>query len=317
MQRLHGQARKFFELPQEAKEEIGIARCPAGGRGYQRLGENVTQGRKDWHEAIDFYAELEVADIDLEVLKRSPGASSEADLARMRSFVFGRNQWPNRPAEFRPVVEAHFVRMAHLGSALMEAMTVAFGLPHAHFLPLTDRSFWVARVIGYPPLGDARGEGVGLSVGEHTDYGCWTLLAQDDTPGALEVRSADGSWMAVEPRPGTLVVNLGDMLSVWTGRRFKANPHRVRHTAPGKLRTSVAFFYEPNFDAAIEPLAIDPAVAGPPGTAALGTVEADMGNPTEALTRALNGGGLFYGEHLFDKVSNNFGPPAGETSGQR
>ena len=29
-------------------------------RGYQRLGTNVTNGRRDWHEAIDLYREVQV-----------------------------------------------------------------------------------------------------------------------------------------------------------------------------------------------------------------------------------------------------------------
>ena len=47
----------------------------------------------------------------------------------------------------------------------------------AHFRVLTDHSFWCARVIGYPALSE--GKEVGLSCGEHSDYGCWTILSQD------------------------------------------------------------------------------------------------------------------------------------------
>ena len=66
------------------------------------------------------------------------------------------------------------------------------------------------RVIGYPAL---QREQLNLSCGEHTDYGCWTILAQDETPDALEVQLPTGQWEKVQPRPGAFVVNLGDMLS--------------------------------------------------------------------------------------------------------
>ena len=48
---------------------------------------------------------------------------------------------------------------------------MALQLPEHFFESKTDRSFWCARIIGYPRA-DAQ------SCGEHTDYGCWTLLAQ-------------------------------------------------------------------------------------------------------------------------------------------
>merc|ERR1712007_366332 len=131
----------------------------------------------------------------------------------------------------------------------------AFDLPEKYFQSLTNESFWCARIIGYPALQEAVGK-VGDSVGVHTDYGCWTILCQDDTPGALQVQRFDGTWIQADPIPGAFVVNLGDMLSLWTGSRFSATPHCVRHTQPGKYRTSVAFFFEPNFDAVIKPLSI-------------------------------------------------------------
>mmetsp|Transcript_181337 Transcript_181337/g.575491 ORF Transcript_181337/g.575491 Transcript_181337/m.575491 type:complete len:117 (-) Transcript_181337:95-445(-) len=111
---------------------------------------------------------------------------------------------------------------------------------------------------------------------------------------------SDGTWTTVEPVPGAFVVNLGDMLSVWTQRRFAATPHRVRQTRRDRYRTSVAFFFEPNFDAVIHPLQ-NCALRG-----AAAASNADFEHSTEPLRRAMRGGGLVYGEHLFAKVSGNF-----------
>lgn len=57
----------------------------------------------------------------------------------------------------------------------LKAMALGLGLPQHFFDALTDRSFWCVRVIGYPAL---HREQLNLSCGEHTDYGCWTILAQ-------------------------------------------------------------------------------------------------------------------------------------------
>ncbi len=46
--------------------------------------------------------------------------------------------------------------------------------------------------------------------GQHTDWGALTVLAVDDQKG-LEVE-LDGRWLSVPPRPGTFIVNVGDLL---------------------------------------------------------------------------------------------------------
>jgi hypothetical protein len=88
------------------------------------------------------------------------------------------------------------------------------------------------------PDGQASRSGVGA----HSDSGMLTLLIQDDT-GGLEAQLADGgAWIAVPPKEGMIVVNLGEMLQVATKGYFLATVHRVVNT-PGKERLSFPFFY--------------------------------------------------------------------------
>ena len=54
------------------------------------------------------------------------------------------------------------------------------------------------------------------------------------------------------PVDGTLVVNIGDMLEVWTNGAFKSNMHRVANT--GREQYSMPFFVAADYDAVIEPL---------------------------------------------------------------
>jgi len=108
--------------------------------------------------------------------------------------------------------------------------------------------------LSYPP---ARAEGWG--VGEHTDYGLLTLLAQDDQ-GGLQVRT-DRGWIDVPPLEGTLVVNVGDMLERLSGGRFVSAPHRVRNHGAGD-RLSFPLFYDPDFSAQMLPAVEAPREAG-------------------------------------------------------
>src|SRR3546814_6818802 len=58
------------------------------------------------------------------------------------------------------------------------------------------------RIFRYPPTPPARDGQESWGVGEHSDYGLLTLLAQDEH-GGLQVKTP-GGWIAAPPLPGTL-----------------------------------------------------------------------------------------------------------------
>jgi isopenicillin N synthase-like dioxygenase len=88
----------------------------------------------------------------------------------------------------------------------------------------------------------------------HTDFGTVTVLYQDDAPGGLQVQHRDGRWLDVPPVPGSFVVNLGRLMTLWTNDRWASTVHRVVNPPPDQShldRISIAFFHQPNPDAAI------------------------------------------------------------------
>ncbi|KAI8926858.1 hypothetical protein BC831DRAFT_454729 [Entophlyctis helioformis] len=258
-------AKEFFELPPEEKELVSIAKTDLA-RGYQRLGQNITQYAKDWHEGFDLYA---------------PVGPDHTIRKRGLKTLAGTNPIPARPENFEPVVNRYVQLMRDLGMATMRAMAVGLGLDETYFDPYMNDSFWVMRLIGYPPLSQGS-DGVGISCGEHTDYGCLTILNTDETTGALQVKAKSGEWINADPVPGAFVINIGDMVNVWTNGLYTSTLHRVVHTK-SSFRVSVPFFFEPNFDATIAPL--------PQCIAATGK---QSYHP------------VMYGDHLLSKVTNNF-----------
>lgn len=239
-------ARSFF-LDASEEEKALIARQDAGvghgdgARGWQRLGENVTQGRRDWHEAVDFYKEQDHG---------GPPYKS----------LLGRNQWPATPPQLRTVFEDYIAQVLKVGTAVVRAMGFALDRDHEEvFVDHTRDSFWTLRMIGYPPLETSstalNGDEAGVSCGEHCDYGCLTLLLADSTKGALEVQHRSGSWIKADPLPGAFVVNIGDMMERWTNGLWQSTPHRVIHRGGHDWRISVPFFFEPDYDAVVKPLA--------------------------------------------------------------
>lgn len=116
-----------------------------GARGYQTIGENITQGKRDWHEGLDLYRPVPDRDPPFEL-------------------TMGRNKWP--PGEFRKVYEGYISKLLQLGEAVMRAMALGLGEDESYFQEFVDQSFWVMRAIGYPPL--ETGDDGGISCGEHT-----------------------------------------------------------------------------------------------------------------------------------------------------
>ncbi|XP_077249982.1 homoarginine-6-hydroxylase 2-ODD-233-like isoform X2 [Tasmannia lanceolata] len=261
--------RQFFHLPYEEKVKIKMC-AMTGFRGYQRVGENITEGKLDMHEAIDCYREVE------------HGVHGQLGKA-----LEGSNIWPDYPPNFKQLMEEYIILLRDLSRTIMRGIALALGGSLYTFEgERAGDPFWVLRIIGYPSLIDTeRSElhDTGIGCGAHTDYGLLTLVNQDDDISALQVRNRSGEWICAPPIPGTFVCNIGDMLKVWSNGLYESTLHRVMNNS-SKYRVSIPFFYEPNFDAVVEPLDFCKKKTG--GIAKFESV--------------------VYGKHLVQKVTTNF-----------
>ncbi|KAD5507594.1 hypothetical protein R6Q59_031609 [Mikania micrantha] len=86
----------------------------------------------------------------------------------------------------------------------------------------------------------------------HTDSGFLTILHDDEGVGGLEVMNGSGEFVPADPWPGTLLLNLGDMATVWSNGRFRNVKHRVL-CKEGNTRHSIASFVV-GLDETLEPL---------------------------------------------------------------
>ena len=163
--------------------------------------------------------------------------------------LHGRNLFPRQVPELGPLVLAYLGALTGVGQAVLRGVALSLGLEADYFATgyAADPTV-LFRIFSYPPspAGDD-----GWGVGEHTDYGLLTLLAQDDS-GGLQVRSPEG-WIDAPPLTGTFVCNIGDMLDRLTGGWYRSTPHRVRNLS-GQARLSFPFFLDPGFDAEVPPL---------------------------------------------------------------
>ena len=123
-----------------------------------------------------------------------------------------------------------------------------------HFDDFMRHPTCTTRLLHYPPQpADAAPGQIGC--GAHTDWGALTLLAQDEA-GGLQVQTLDEGWIDVPPDSEVLVVNTGDMMPRWTNDRWRSTPHRVINRLSGRDRWSIAYFFDLDAEASIEPLPV-------------------------------------------------------------
>jgi isopenicillin N synthase-like dioxygenase len=94
-----------------------------------------------------------------------------------------------------------------------------------------------------------------MRMGAHTDYTSFTLLATDPIRG-LQILDPSGAWVDVIPQPGNLLMNVGDLLAIWTNDAWPSTLHRVLPMRLGSAptRRTAAFFHYPDLDVRVEPL---------------------------------------------------------------
>ena len=84
----------------------------------------------------------------------------------------------------------------------------------------------------------------------HTDFGSLTLLFRQPV-AALQVRMPDETWKWVKPYPGSITVNIADVLQFWTGGYLKSSVHRVVTPPQDQAhidRLGLLYFLRPAYD---------------------------------------------------------------------
>ncbi len=229
------QTKRFFDQAAAEKNALHISKSPVH-RGYFPVFEEATDpgmGRGDLKEGFDLARDLPPDD----------------PAVRAGKPLHGPNVWPENLPGFRPAIEAYFAEMRRLAEDLMAGFALGLGLEEDFFADKIDQPLAQLRLLHYPPQA-ATPEAETIGCGTHSDYGCLTILNQDDK-GGLIVRARSGGWIEVPPLPGAFVVNIGDQMARWTNGRFAATPHRVINRS-GQERYSMPFFFDPNFDTLVE-----------------------------------------------------------------
>jgi isopenicillin N synthase-like dioxygenase len=268
IQRTLAEAKRFFALPPERKAEIAIEKSPCH-RGWFRLGG----------ENLDPAKQTQAGDLK-EGIKIGRDLAPDHPLVQAGLPLHGPDQWPSGLPGWKETMLECYGALSGLGRAIMRAFALALDLPENHFDKWLTGPMATLGPLHYPPqsgrITEAR-----LGAGAHTDFGCLTILWQDDA-GGLQVKNLAGQWIDAPPVPGSFVVNIGDMMARWSNDLFTSTYHRVINTS-GRDRYSMPFFFDPDFNADLTAL---PTCVGP-------------GRPAKYPPTT-------GGQHLLDRINETF-----------
>lgn len=237
-------ARTFFDLPQETKDKVR-APFPGYPYGYLGTGTEALAKSKGQETPPDLKESFNGGPLAV-----PPGLDDPEAL----SFCYAATIWPEKPDGFRAAWSAYYAVMEDLAARIMRVFAVALDLPENHFDAYIDRPISALRALNYPHPTVPPKPGQ-LRAGAHTDYGSLTILLPQAASGGLEILAPDGNWRSVPPVDGAFVINIGDLMALWTNDRWVSTLHRVVNPSPDAAgstrRQSLAFFHQPNWDAEI------------------------------------------------------------------
>ncbi|MFL6782741.1 MAG: isopenicillin N synthase family dioxygenase [Sphingomicrobium sp.] len=228
-------AKAFFALPDETKRKYHIE-GGGGARGYTPFGIETAKGasafdlKEFWH-------------VGRELAAGHPFRDHMPD-----------NVWPTEVPGFRETFEELFATFDRTGLKILKAIARYLSIDEDYFIDTVRDGNSVMRLLHYPPIEGEPGSNV--RAGAHEDINTITLLLGAEEAG-LELLTRDGRWIPVSPKPGELVVNIGDMLQRLTNGRLRSTTHRVVNPPPerrGFSRFSMPFFLHFRSDFLIEPL---------------------------------------------------------------
>ena len=228
--RAEEKAKQFFALPEEVKKKYFIE-GQGGARGYTPFGIETAKGYRA-HDLKEFW----------HVGRELPEGH------RFRE-VMADNVWPSEVQDFRNTFTALYDAFDEAGLKVLRAIARFLNVDEDYFTDTVRDGNSVMRLLHYPAQTEPTGEHIRAAA--HEDINTITLLLGAEEAG-LELKTKDGRWIPVSPKPGELVINIGDMLQRLTNGVLRSTSHRVVNPTPDRAshaRYSMPFFlhFRPDF----------------------------------------------------------------------
>ena len=230
IERAEALSKQFFALPEEVKRKYLIPGS-GGARGYTAFGVETAKGA----QAFD--------------LKEFWHVGRELPAGHKFRDVMADNIWPDEIPGFKETYLALYDAFDEAGVKVLRAIARFLNVDEEYFTDTVRDGNSVMRLLHYPAQDEPTGNHI--RAGAHEDINTITLLLGAEEAG-LELKTRDGRWIPVSPKPGELVINIGDMLQRLTNGVLRSTSHRVVNPSPDRAshaRYSMPFFlhFRPDF----------------------------------------------------------------------
>lgn len=245
-------AKKFFDLSQDVKESMPFnAQLDIGyvGQHGQNLDPNLQkEGNNNSSDNTDTKEQFMQTNNCLILAGDDPANEPTIDPSNV--FEGSRNFKPPDIPEYTSVTSKYASQAYQLNQRLNELLFDALQLDSQTRTALAHQPFIVLKQMKYAgePSDPANNK---FGAGAHCDWGSFTLLATDQTPG-LQIYFQD-AWIPVPPKADCLIINSGDQIAQLTNDTYKSALHRVVTTSR-KPRYSTAVFTYFNVHTKVGPL---------------------------------------------------------------
>ncbi|MDV3129771.1 isopenicillin N synthase family oxygenase [Mycobacterium sp. 21AC1] len=235
----------FFRLPDRDKDRVATR---PGVSGFRRFSGSTAQtlgntAPPDLCEGFSTHTTGELGDAE------------RAELGNYWASWKLANIWPAAPVGFKQVWQDYTAAMTELSRDLVRLFAMALDLEESFFDDKFDRHVSSLTANYYYPQHEPPLPGQ-MRRGAHTDFGALTVLYTEHDRSGLQVRTKDLQWVDVPAVRDSFVINIGDLMALWTGGRWKSTMHQVvnpqRECTSSRL--SIPFFFQPNHDAVVEPM---------------------------------------------------------------
>ena len=244
---------KFFSSPLEIKKEVKV---PYNGYPYGWIGpdQEALAASKGEVTPPDLKESFNGGPLTIPKNIKDPVAYE---------FCYQPTLWPKIDG-FREIWESYYSEMENLAKRIMSAFAEALDLERDYFDSFIGNPISALRALYYPETENKIFEKQ-QRAGAHTDYGSLTILLPQAGTSGLQIME-NNSWIDVPAIEGCFVINIGDLMELWTAGRWVSTLHRVVAKPDQPARKSLAYFHQPDWDSIIDPIssdAYDSVVSGP------------------------------------------------------